>query len=77
MYLTNDFIYPATLTGYVRQALSEYPQNQFTLTAGCRTGPSATSSTGSHPAAPAWPTPRCTAPTTPSRRSGSGRASPG
>lgn len=31
MYLTNDFIYPATLTGYVRQALSEYPQNQFTL----------------------------------------------
>jgi hypothetical protein len=31
MYLTNDFIYPATLTGYVRQALSEFPQNQFTL----------------------------------------------
>lgn len=31
MYLTNDFIYPATLTGYVREALSDYPQNQFTL----------------------------------------------
>lgn len=31
MYLTNDFIYPAQLTGYVRQGLSDYPQNQFTL----------------------------------------------
>jgi hypothetical protein len=31
MYLTNDFIQPAILTGYVRTALADYPQNQFTL----------------------------------------------
>ncbi len=31
MYLTNDFIYPALLTGYVREGLSQFPQNQFTL----------------------------------------------
>lgn len=31
MYLTNDFILPSTLTGYVREALADYPQNQFTL----------------------------------------------
>jgi hypothetical protein len=31
MYLSQDFILPAVLTGYVRQGLADYPQNQFTL----------------------------------------------
>lgn len=31
MYLSNDFILPAVLTGYVREGLADYPQNQFTL----------------------------------------------
>lgn len=31
MYISNDYILPAVLTGYVRQGLADYPQNQFTL----------------------------------------------
>lgn len=31
MYLNNDFIDPATLTGYARDALADLNQNQFTL----------------------------------------------
>lgn len=31
MYLFNDYFTPATLTGYVRQALADLPANQFSL----------------------------------------------
>jgi hypothetical protein len=31
MYISNDYILPSVLTGYVRQGLADYPQNQFTL----------------------------------------------
>lgn len=31
MYISTDYILPSVLTGYVRQGLADYPQNQFTL----------------------------------------------
>jgi len=31
MYISTDYILPSVLTGYVREGLADYPQNQFTL----------------------------------------------